>query len=135
MLYLDDDSGDHRLVKHLLEANIAVVTTVDVELRGMPDPVHYEAARQRGYRVVTRNRADFVALFDDDEGTHPGVLVWNRTNNVKTDLNWLSVGRVLVAIHQPENHDVAPFGAVLDLDKYRYLLSASAVAPDAPDDE
>lgn len=81
-IYCDEDVDI--LIKPLLEAKgFKVLTTLDENMLGAPDPRQMNYAIKRGCVFLTHNRADFEQLSLDliQEGSnHSGVILATRRN-------------------------------------------------------
>jgi hypothetical protein len=89
LLYLDDDSANHLLVKLISRAGHDVQIPADVSLSGQSDAVHLRNGIRCGRVCLTQNHEDFQELHDlvrEARGTHPGLLVVRNDNDRKRDL-------------------------------------------------
>jgi hypothetical protein len=81
-LYLDDCSNSNLLADLLRQAGHRVVRPTDdgVALDGEDDEVHFGYAAAHGLAIITKNPADFKALYDLDQ-RHSGLLSVYQDNN------------------------------------------------------
>jgi hypothetical protein len=89
-LYIDDDTGDRKLVGLLRKASHTVVLPYEVNRAGESDTPHHLFAVQQKLILVSRNRRDFQALHDlviATGGSHPGIFIVcfdnDRTRDIK----------------------------------------------------
>ncbi len=89
MLYLDDDSDDHVLVRLLQRAGHDVQRPGHAKLSGSDDPVHLKHAIREQRVLLTRNHKDFWQLhqlIEEAQGHHPGILVVRKDNDPTRDM-------------------------------------------------
>ncbi len=97
-LYLDDNLASPLLAQLLHKAGHDVRLPVDVGLVSKDDPVHLTHAVLEGRVSLTLDHGDFLQLHDlvqAVQGNHPGILVVQRDNDSKKDLDEPGVVRAI----------------------------------------
>jgi hypothetical protein len=88
-LYLDDDAASALLAKLLRKAGHDVVVPSDVNMSGVPDPLHLTSSIADNRVCLTKNHDDFLLLHNlirQAQGRHPGIFVVRQDNDPSRDL-------------------------------------------------
>jgi hypothetical protein len=118
-LYLDDDTGDRKLVALLRKAKHNVVLPVEVKMAGESDPRHLVFALHQELVLVSRNRRDFQDLHDliiASGGSHPGILIVGFDNDRTRDIKFKGIGK---AIGNLERSGLAMGNQIIILNQWR----------------
>jgi predicted nuclease of predicted toxin-antitoxin system len=89
LLYLDDNSAHHRLLKLLRKTGHDVHLPADARLSGANDAVHLRYAIRSKRVMLTKDHKDFQELHElvlEAGGKHSGILVVRKDNNPNRDL-------------------------------------------------
>lgn len=97
-LYLDDDSIAGQLVRSLRQAGHDVLLPADAGLSGEDDVIHLTRAAREDRVLLSHNYRDFENLHNlvvQVGGSHPGVFVVRKDNDIRRDM---SPGAIVRAI-------------------------------------